>query len=170
MTRRATWTSFSCLTDCSVINALTLWTMIKEKDDITKIRRAVCPSLYLDLINSLVKPFVQERSVNGLQTEILVKRAMYLDPKSVMVKPVEHQPQVYRQNLQTQKGSRCYLCVQRSHGEGHKDNKPNSKPKWCCQRCGKNICMNDHAILQCVPCSTLPKLPLENPDEEQDNN
>ena len=124
-------------------NSKTVW-CLKNKKDIS-----ICKSFQIvwDLANSFVKPFIENRCINGLPNQVIQKIENVLE-KKVKAAPetsgkIKAFPYPYRDERR-----RCKNC-EKGSSKAEKSNLP--KTKEHCESCGISVC-RDHSIRMCNDC------------------
>ena len=88
-----------------------------------------------ELVKSLVVPYVNQRSVNGLSRSIQNKTSLVVG-KRVDRGEGKDLPKKIPPKIPKQK--RCRLCMNESHAQGHKETKKNmNKHSSQCQKCAE---------------------------------
>lgn len=126
-------------------NSQTIYAMNTGKE----ISKVDSLSFGLDIVDSLVKPFIQSRNLSGLQSDIIRKMEVVLDRSlKQLVKDKSHP---FPGKSETK--SRCNLCEKECEGEGSKRKKSNlCRLHSCCMSCGKHTCVK-HLIQECISCT-----------------
>ena len=133
---------FFYLLDTIRVNASTVFALATKKSP-TKINSF---DFGVELADSLIRPYLTERSQNGLQSVIQAKMILYTG-ETVPSRGNE----APHPRISSTKG-RCRSCLSDIQGDGYKamnDNLP--KLKTNCQRCGNKTCAQ-HSMLQCKNC------------------
>ena len=98
---------------------------------------------------ALVRPYVDIRPMNGLQSSIQNKIELYTGTKKV-THAVRHLDE-YEKTSPTPK--RCRICIDDSKGNGQKQSKDKMKKiNSLCQKCGQNVCKT-HVLRVCSSCN-----------------
>ena len=92
----------------------------------------------LNLGMELVKPWIEQRSTIGLQSDIRLAMSTILErPVEVEEQPVAH-PDNSR--------GKCHVCIKEAFGEGYRAEKKNAnKVKQSCSRCLIKTCKKTHS-------------------------
>lgn len=137
---RWTMVHFFYLLDTIRCNALSLFA-IKKGIPLSKVSSF---KKGWELVLSLVKPFVTDRSLNGLHIHVQRKISIMLGNRELMP-AVEHGN--FERNGETRQ--RCRICIANVLGVGHKQGKDKlTKIKSRCQECGEPVC-EKHSKLIC---------------------
>ena len=129
------WTlnAFCYILDTIRVNSCTVHALANGKDP-----KAVNMFDYgADMADALVRPYVDVRSRNGLQSLVQSKIALYtgIKPVTAAVRRLDD----YEKTSPTPK--RCRICIETSKGNGQKASKDKMKKiNSLCQKCGENIC------------------------------
>ena len=147
-TKSRKWTTiaFSYLLDTCRINAASVLAMNKH----TEPRKQNSFEVGFNLVLELVKPFIQRRSREGLNSEIQQKIKLVLGENVV-------EPSIDTAFLsifppQSERKRRCEICIKEISGPGMKKKK-DQLPKLIsqCQNCGKVVCQR-HRFQFCNNC------------------
>ena len=102
-----------------------------------------------ELVKSLVVPYVNQRSVNGLSRSIQNKIPLVVGKR---VDRGEGKGLPNKIPPKSPKRNRCRLCINESHGQGHKKTKSNiNKYSSQCQKCAEVMC-EKHLTQICHDC------------------
>lgn len=131
---------YYCLDICR-INAATIMAMNEGTDP----RKTDSFEFGWSLAEALTLPYITQRPRRGLATPITKKiRTMLGEP--------EQRPEVEVLHPAVGERHRCRMCLNESHGEGHKQRKKNmAKMRTQCQQCGSTTC-KEHSITICLEC------------------
>jgi hypothetical protein len=145
-TKSRKWTSvmFCYMLDTARVNASTIFALNKGVDPLKQDSFEFC----YELVMQFVKPVIQRRPVNGLQSIVQQKIILTMGPAVV----AEAQPaNVYPTFAEKRK--KCIKCLQDIKGENYSKNK-NSVPiiRTICQTCGTPTCQK-HLTAKCGSCS-----------------
>ena len=172
---------FSYILDTARINSQTICALQKKVDP-RQFGKSFEFGIYL--AQSLVKPLIESRSLNGLQSRVQMKMSFMLDRPvgrfgghgggraaavaGAVVQGAaavaQHAARSMRNFAQKdEKRARCKMCYDElPQGEGHKDAKGNiSKVTTRCGSCGEPCCPK-HTVVLCIDCSHL-FAPIRNP-------
>ena len=132
---RWTISVFSYVLDTSRINASTVWSMNNNENP----RKIDSIGFGWELVKSLVVPYVNQRSVNGLSRSIQNKMSLVVVGKQVD----RHEGKDLSNKIPPKipKRQRCRLCMNELRGQGHKETKKNmDKHSSQCQKCAEVMC------------------------------
>ena len=140
-------TAFSYVLDTSRINAGTIYSLNTGKNP-----RAINSFNFgLELAMAMVKPFIESRSLVGLNSKVTQKIELVLE-KKIIKKNAE--PQVNYPGTSSDK-KRCKICLVEVTGINQKENKDNiPKTKKRCQKCNIPMCPK-HTVFWDVKCAAL---------------
>ena len=124
-------------------NAKTVW-CLKNKKDLSKINSF---RFGWDLANSLVKPFIESRCINGLPSHIIQKIENILGKKVKSVPETSGKLKAFPYPHRDER-RRC-KCCEKGCTKTEKSNLP--KTKELCESCAVSVC-RDHSIRMCNAC------------------
>ena len=104
-------------------------------------------SITYELVESLIYPFIERRSLNGLCTKTIRKTGFTLkrEPEKVTIDlHTKNYPRLGNNRR------RCYKCIEQFHSKEEK--KSAAKNREQCMYCGKSVCC-DHSIVICDSCN-----------------
>ena len=102
----------------------------------------------VDIVDALVKPFIESRSLNGLHATTARKMELVLERKLKL--HISNEKPIFPKSNDEK---RCHICVDECEGSGHKSKKAKlHRVKSCCMFCGKNTC-SKHIVAKCEKCS-----------------
>ena len=137
------WTrvAFSYVLDTARINSLSIYAMTFDLSEVDLDTFDVIWAL----AESLVRPFVEARSLNGLSTKTRLKISLLLGTKPQTQTTAPATPSGLKQ--------RCHLCLKEIAGqEGYKQAKDRmTKVKTACSHCQKACCSKHFSVI-CTDC------------------
>ena len=95
-------------------------------------------SFGLDVVDALVKPFIESRSLCGLQSKIIQKMELVLEKR---MKIIENE-RTYPYPSKSENKSRCHMCINECNGEEHK------KRNQCCAESSRAVCRVERTLVQ----------------------
>ena len=138
---RWTLVGFYYVLDICRINASTIMAMNERTDP----RKTDSFEFGWSLAEALTRPFITQRPTKGLA--ITIKKKIH-----TMLGEPEQRPEVEVPHPAVGERHRCRMCLEESHGDGHKKKKKNlAKMRTQCQQCGNTTC-KEHSIAMCVAC------------------
>ena len=143
--RKWTIVAFSYLMDTCRVNASTIMALNNGIDP----RKLNSFNFGFDLVLELVRPFIEQRSRNGLTSDIVRKIKLVLGEQDVAVCATAlltpYPPKSGRPR-------RCEMCKAEIRGPGMKKQKDKlAKQSGQCQSCGKTVCQR-HRFQFCTNC------------------
>lgn len=144
--RKWTIVAFSYLLDTCRVNASTVLNLNQDKD----LQKLSSFDFGFNLVMDLVRPFIENRSRNGLTSDVVREIKLVLGKQDVP--PVIDTALLSLFPPQSETKRRCEICKSQITGAGAKKQK-DKLPKLLgqCQRCGKAVCQR-HRFQFCSTC------------------
>jgi len=133
--------SFYYMLDTIRVNSKTLW-CLKHNKDLSKTKTF---DVGYELANSLVMPFIQQRSLAGLRKPTLKKLNYLLGTESAPKLAFEKKHERFGDRR------RCRVCLSKCTTKAEKSNM--KRPTQQCQVCAECVC-DDHSLCICDKCNT----------------
>lgn len=144
--RRWTMTSFSYVLDMARVNSSTILALNQNTDPCKTDSFQHC----YELSQQLIKPYLEQRSLNGLGWITKQKISLCLG------RPLDVPEQRNDKGPHTAPNrERCHICINQNQGSGHKKTKDKmGKIQSLCQSCEKHTCKT-HMTQTCDNCKQL---------------
>ena len=142
--RKWTMVAFSYILDTARVNASTILAMNRNQDP----KQVKSFQFGFDLAEQLLKPYIECRNLNGINSLVKKKIELVLGKSLAPVNCPRNIPGPSK----SEKKARCYLCILEIQGDGHKKEKDKLYTiNSVCQTCQKHCCVK-HVVRRCFPC------------------
>ena len=136
--------AFSYILDTARVNASTILAINRNQDP----KQVKSFHFGFDLAELLLKPYIECRNLNGINSLVKKKIELVLGKSLAPVNSPRNIPGPSK----SEKKARCYLCISEIQGDGHKKEKDKLHTiNSVCQTCQKHCCVK-HVVRRCYPC------------------